>query len=870
MIGAILMPYLNFIPSASAQYSAGGSGYSTGGGTAGQGVGYYMQLAGPMIPKLQGCGQVLKNGIGAGINAIKNLFTATDVTGNGGTTSDLQSIWGDTNSAVSSISVNSATENSKLGFIQSATVGAKKIADVTAANKLCLDSVGKMIAKMLIKALTDSTIAWINTGNFGESFWPKDRQHFFEDIAKNEILKFNSEINNPALYPFARAFMQNQMLTLKNHFAQNAQYSLNQMIKNTTPEYTSATFTADFSSGGWNAWNALTQVPANNPIGFNITASNELQSRLAGTNQTTAQDVRDTLKEAGGFLGQEQCASNKSITRESERQALIEGNPYLVPGTSDYDSWNHDHICQKWEYVTPGKMIAEASTKLMNDQKDQLLSINDLNGAIAAILDAAINKYGGDLMNQGLASLIPVDPNNQFDTTDPTGNGGRTQVEQDFTNVQGSSNWLIANSNFNIRTDITQALIDGQRTYVNKMTSYNSALSGLILNIHQLDYCIPGPHPGWENDSRTALDTILGNLTTADDTTAQAISTNSVTVGAALGAAVGSIVPGVGTVIGAAVGAAAGAVTSYIANLSGANHIEKYYAGLIGILTGLHVTPDGWTETLQQVNNVMNSIFNNYVTLIHQIYSNPHMPGVTKEAATEFNKIPGYQQIIDNNNNEIILKKSIIDRLGALKQKIDALNTHLASGQITPEQYDSNFTPTSPNITEFSRLSRDMVSGSDIANVDNLSQQATGEKDYVYKDLLKGPFGCEQDLSNGDAVHLPWQIFNTERMPYPFPLLYDYNNFASGAALPSVDGAPITHMHGGAVNNVGPGFLSYVKYVDTHVANAADDIGSLDASNLLNLDKWAVSVGQLSHNPSSCENDAWTCAGTFEKIIGIY
>ena len=31
---------------------------------------------------------------------------------------------------------------------------------------------------------------------------------------------------------------------------------------------------------------------------------------------------------------------------------------------------------------------------------------------------------------------------------------------------------------------------------------------GLIPAIYQLDYCIPGPHPGWEQDSQRTLDAV--------------------------------------------------------------------------------------------------------------------------------------------------------------------------------------------------------------------------------------------------------------------------------------------------------------------------------------------------------------------------
>ncbi|MFZ2205669.1 MAG: hypothetical protein WAV23_03705 [Minisyncoccia bacterium] len=762
LVGAILVPYFGTAQNAYAQFNYG-SGNTTSGQ---QGVSYYMKMAGPMIPKLQGCKDVMKNGIAKGVNAIKGLFNK----GENKVTDKLQDKLGLATTIVQSVPTDSETANNKLGDINSTTKGVKSTADLTASNKLCLDSVGKMIAKMLIKTLTDSTIKWINTGNFGESFWPKDRQTFFQDFAKNEILKFNSEINNATLYPFGRAFMQNQALSLKSHFAQNAQYSLNKVIQDTTPEYTSLSFTTDFSAGGWNAWSALTQVPANNPIGFNLQASNELQARLEGTVQTAAQNVRDTLKEAGGFLGQEQCASNHAITRQTEKQALIEGNPHLVPGTSDYDNWNNDNVCQKWEYVTPGGMIAQAATKLMDDEKDQLLSVTDLNDAIAAILDAAISKWGGELMDQGLASLSPVSANEQFDLTDPTGNNGQTQVEQDFP-PGSNTTWLSENPDFNIQTDITQALIDTQRTYVSKIENYNKELEALIRTIYQLDYCMPGPHPEWEEDSSANLE-IIGNTILSD---IQPPLSDVATIA-------GKILDPSGIIFG------------YLSDKKEKKEISAYIAQLLKTMIGANGFGDTETNdklTRESAVTFLNGMYDAYKKTIDKYYTDPNkMPITWKESVQKFNQVPGYQQIIENNKSEIIFQNANITKLKTLKEAID-------NGSLT------DFSPTSYVIKQFARISQYLVSGNDIANMNSLYEQTQGERNYVWGDLLKGPDGCERDLRNNWGTIIGpngwnlWQLYALNRMHYPYPILYDYNVWNEGEILPNT---PISYNTGWPLN----------------------------------------------------------------------
>ena len=95
---------------------------------------------------------------------------------------------------------------------------------------------------MMLQKITLSTVEWINNGFGGKPAFIQDPGEFFGDIAKNEIIQFGLEIDDPILYPFGKAFMRSQAEAFNTHFAQNAQYSLNELIQNTTPQYSSETF----------------------------------------------------------------------------------------------------------------------------------------------------------------------------------------------------------------------------------------------------------------------------------------------------------------------------------------------------------------------------------------------------------------------------------------------------------------------------------------------------------------------------------------------------------------------------------------------------------------------------------------------------
>ncbi len=754
-----------------------------------------------------------------------------------------------------SISTYDENANIKLDTLNAkADATQKSIASID-ENDVCLKNIGRLVIKMMLQKLTLSMVAWINSGFDGKPAFIQDPGKFFNDIAKNEILQFGLEINNPDLFPFGKAWLQNQALAFNQKFTDNARYSLNEMIADTTPQYTAQSFQLSFDQGGWGAWSAMTQYPQNNPLGWQLMASDELQKRLAGTQQSTAQNVRDALQAANGFLGDLRCVDSSgkptSVTQQQKKDALAAGkpDPCLAVGT--------------WQYVTPGKLIAQAATNSIDFSKDSLLKAEDLNDAMAAMADAVLNHFATEWITDGYTALAdtPGADGSFVYNPDSARPNYTTQTEKDFTPVQLSSSWLAANPNFNIRTDLTQALIDEQRAYADKLQLQNKELNsttdgkdykmdtstntsnayGLVPAIDQLDYCIPGPHPGWEDDSRQTLDAVtnlIEPITKADaESRADEIVKGAqsfaplagVAVGtvlaahfAAVGGTLGSVIPVAGTVVGAAVGALVGWGVSKLFGSDPEKTVRQYFATRATGITG--VAFDYADDTSNVANNIMskqnvvqalNVILERYINLMHAAYNVKVLPEVSKAAATEYNKLQGYAQIISNNNNKIYETKSTVNTLGTIKDAVTALNQKRAANQITDEEYEDQL---KPQINAFGRLSADMVNGDDIAEADNLLKQIIDEKNYIYKDLIKGPFGCEQELSSPASL-LPDPLYQTKRMDYPFPILYTYD-VPAGGVIPDPLGSGIvttTSTKATYPAPYGPGFLSaYSFQVTSH------------------------------------------------------
>ena len=974
IISTILMPFSFFPKKADAQY--GISGYTSG-------------LA-PAIARLPQCQKAMGSGIKKLFSGIGNLFSneiggdiydpnMDDYLGENETNSDNTTATTEnldtkaTSAAIKATSSPSSAETNKiLKEIKTEEEKLNKTTKEINDQSSCIASIGRLISKMLLQKLTLSTVNWINSGFDGKPSFLQDRGKFFGDIAKNEILQFGIEIQG--INPYSKDWLRNQALAYKTKFADNARYSLEEMIAQTNPDCRDKNgiqvrcdiaFSQDFSQGGWNAWTALTQVPANNPLGTKLMFDNEIQKRLAGTTQSTAEDIRDALKEANGFLGDLRCVDNYDndthISQQQKRETLEAGgkDPCTEAGNS-------------WKYVTPGSMIAKAATDVMGYQNNSLLNVEDLNDAVAAVLDAILNQFSTNIYEKGFANLDyqGIDGVLVFSGT---GNDiYKTQTEKDFMPSHLSSSWLQENPDFDIRTDLTQALIDEQRTYSDKLALQNKELMsttdgdkysigkicpfgwtgdypnctgpktgighgnplfsfcplgwtgnypnctgppvnglsnayGLMPTIYQLDYCIPGPHPGWKEDSMETLASKLNSVSPAPETPP---NTTGNLVNGAIGVGLNFVPFGVGPALSAAWGMLSSTFGGDAERSS--TNTRQHFTNVLYKLTGYSPQSLYGLGTNQEEINmssneglfyVMSSILDRYSQIMNKTYfSDPKMfPDITKEAAQEYEKLAGYNQIIKDNEDKILQIKTTVSILGEIKKEVNILNAKLKAGK---DENELPFTETNykealkKQINEFGRLSANMVNGDDIAAVDDLAKQIIQKKDFIYKNLLKGPYGCEAYLEKFDKLsetekNFPsatpkdfvqeplnnwdkYNILSVKRMTYPFPILYDYNVLTNGASIPD----PYTHCNVAIPpdscknkmplegNTLGPGFLSFVHFSAIHNIEGSQTYkyaGSerLSLNNLVNEVNPGDQSGQTILTNVSVSDQ-------FEETIGIY
>lgn len=844
----------------------------------------YANGLGVAILKLPQCGNILGSGVNTLFNGIGDLFSGSSINmpddfreqiekanesikdGTGNLTERVT----EEGNRFDSIQTSNPTLERDIKELKKDTKLVKESTESLNANSTCIQSIGRLIIKMLLQKLTVSTVEWINSGFDGSPSFIQNPDKFFSDIAKTEFLQFGGEVMG-ANEKFGKDWLRNMALSYDQKFQDNARYSLEEVQRQKDPTFTAERFQQDFSMGGWDAWTSLTQTPANNPIGFKLMADNEIQRRLAGTVQSTAENAREMLAQANGFLGDQRCIEPKGVTQTEDRNARAGDK-------------NARKCIGGFEYVTPGKMISDAATNVIGYQNNAYLNVEDLNDAVAAMIDALLGQFSNNIIEKGFANINDEGSSGNLVLTEYQKTDTRTRTQRDYSSALLSSSWLQANPNFNIRTDLTQALIDEQRTYSDKLAEQNKELLsttdekpynidistgisnayGLIPVINQLDYCIPGPHPGWEEDSRNILAAATDKILPETQDSLKDKDLSAVTgmaksiIPMAAGAVAGGLVMGatggvvlgiaIGTtmlpIVGTIVGAVVGTVVSFVIDIfSGDDNpeVRTYYAYILGAFMG-YVPPANNENDDRALNlesktgavGVLNTVLDRYTIMINQIYTLDILPSVAAENVVNYNQLKGYYQMMKNNGDKISSLKTTINILGEIKSKVDELNRrYKINNEINENDYENEL---QAQINAFGRISADMINGADIASADKILKQIKDKRIYIYNNLLKGPYGCEKELETPKNFPFPYKITDNKgsalgnystifenarwdknntasvkRMTYPSAIIYDYNKIIKNGNIP--DGANTPKLkpwwNSGYINkmpNAGTGF----------------------------------------------------------------
>lgn len=396
-------------------------------------------------------------------------------------------------------------------------VGASVTGGITAAatTKEVIESVrsalveaGKQIlrstAKRILARLTRDTITWINGGFQGKPFYLQDPKGFFVDLKNQEIKNLVNTIGyDPINYPFGRDIAIGLIEGTKDYFAQNAKYSLDQVIGG---DQNRVEFQTNFSLGGWSAYTALSR-PNNNRFGSQLLAKSYETKITAGLNINPGQLLRDELNQGKGFFSDKKCVDPVNyqeppvsglMVEDTSGDGVVDQAEYQAQQTQ----YNIDYPkCIKWQTLTPGTVVGDLVSQAVTSKGDQLELAQALGNSVSAVFDALLNKLVSDgLSALGDASVIPVEQDNFNYLGYSLGSSSTTGTQS---GVWDPTDVVIDLNEFRKEVSNTSDPLEpGGLERLDQVLAYQEQiieeLRDTPADVRNLDMCIPGPDRFWQ------------------------------------------------------------------------------------------------------------------------------------------------------------------------------------------------------------------------------------------------------------------------------------------------------------------------------------------------------------------------------------
>lgn len=260
------------------------------------------------------------------------------------------------------------------GLTHGATAATAGSTNALVVKEYALDNIGWTVSKIAMQSVIKSTVNWINSGFQGSPAFVTDLSQNLQqvgDAAANQFIsdyESNLAINSPFKDAIGQAVRANYFLsTARDGFFLQNPYTLNKVSSDDA-----AFLRGDFSKGGFTAWLNASLYPQNNPIG----AYGLVQDALNG-GVGAAQGQRKTELDWGrGFL--------------SFRGACNSAQP--ASGGVDLSSADK---CLSSNIETPGAMIEGQLQKVFGTSVDQLVSADELNEVVGALVGQLTNQVLG-------------------------------------------------------------------------------------------------------------------------------------------------------------------------------------------------------------------------------------------------------------------------------------------------------------------------------------------------------------------------------------------------------------------------------------------------------------------------------------------
>lgn len=271
------------------------------------------------------------------------------------------------------------------------------------------------IARRAIQSILRATINWANNGFNGSPAYATNLKNDMRTLGDQVANRFLRELglSGGIDSPFRNLVVDRVRVHYRRSTSDNAFFASSRYTLNRYSSDDAAFLRGDFHLGGLRAWVEAWRNPLNNPIGAFNSINSELQARITG-----AQGNR-TLELSWGRGLMSWCREPEGGDNAVGGDGPVDLTPPPTGGSPDCDietpgSWLHSHI-----------------EKALNSNIDQLVSADDLDELVGALLSAFTNKLLGE---DGLAGL-----------SQPSSGGGLSYVDELGGNPIGPSGTLSGN-----------------------------------------------------------------------------------------------------------------------------------------------------------------------------------------------------------------------------------------------------------------------------------------------------------------------------------------------------------------------------------------------------------------------------------------
>lgn len=376
-----------------------------------------------------------------------------------------------------------------------------EILTATKKREECFNGLAYTLAKNQLTSMTRQTINWVNTGFSGNPLYVQNITSLTNSIGKN-VLENGIEVLANGAFPYSDTFSKTAIVNYQNrnvfdntsNFLNSLASDLSNFITDTTSysdseiltekqraQRANNTFSNDFSTGGWDAWNAMTQRDQNNPLGFTMKASQYLADRI----EQQSTETKNELIQNNGFLSQKECTmwqnygnDGKPITTNKNLFNPTNVGSITTTAVKEFsyttNKQNNNDKCVKWKVTTPGSMVKDKLSTYINSPERQL----EIADSINEVLNNLFTKLIENFRSEGLFGLSQP---SSFDSNSNYGAGGygsnninyESGIEYDETTDSSGYSY---DSNFDLTRDLGNTYIRENTRSLGKWDAKNNRI----------------------------------------------------------------------------------------------------------------------------------------------------------------------------------------------------------------------------------------------------------------------------------------------------------------------------------------------------------------------------------------------------------